>query len=174
MYPPSRSERSKSPLSNPLDLPHPKSVAHTSSYWNHGDICSSPRQPLVKRHTHPTLVTHLLGFGKKRSCPSTKIPTSPLATSSGRKPRASNVFNLLTRTGGISEYRDFLDLCEMLRSFRDIEVDGLGLPEINLDLLKPAVRQRCKRIWVDSSGVGQQPPCKPSVQTGRHFHRDHE
>jgi hypothetical protein len=28
---------------------------------------------------------------------------------------------------GISTQRDFLDLCEMLRSFRDIEVDGLGL-----------------------------------------------
>ena len=41
----------------------------------------------------------------------------------------------------------------MLRSFGDIEVDGLGLPEIKLDLLKLAVRQRCKQIWVEYFGT---------------------
>ena len=50
---------------------------------------------------------------------------------------------------GISKYRNFLDLCEMLRSFWDIEVYGLGLPEVNTDPLKPAVRQRCEQSGVE-------------------------
>ena len=41
----------------------------------------------------------------------------------------------------------------MIQSFRDIEIDGLGLPEINLDLLNPAVRQQCERIWVEFFGT---------------------
>jgi hypothetical protein len=54
---------------------------------------------------------------------------------------------------GISAYRDFLDLCEMLQSFKEVEVDALCFPEINLDLLKPDVRKRCEDIWNDFFGT---------------------
>jgi hypothetical protein len=54
---------------------------------------------------------------------------------------------------GISAHRDFSDLCEMLHSFHAIEVDGLGLSEINLELLKPEVRKRCEDLWHDFFGT---------------------
>jgi hypothetical protein len=47
---------------------------------------------------------------------------------------------------GISHCRDFLDFCKTLQSLLAIDVGVFGLPEINLDLLKPEVRQRCGQI----------------------------
>jgi hypothetical protein len=46
-----------------------------------------------------------------------------------------------------------LDFCEILHSLRAIETDISGLPESNLDTLKPTIRARLKRICSDFFGT---------------------
>jgi hypothetical protein len=53
----------------------------------------------------------------------------------------------------VSHHRDLLDFCEILHSLRAIDTDIFGLPESNLDTLKPAIRARLERICSDFFGT---------------------
>jgi hypothetical protein len=44
---------------------------------------------------------------------------------------------------GISPHRDLLDFQEIARSMRDAQTDLFGLPEPNLDWLRPEIRKQC-------------------------------
>jgi hypothetical protein len=54
---------------------------------------------------------------------------------------------------GTSHHRDLLDFCEILHILRSIETYIFGLPQSNLDTLKPTIRARLERICNDFFGT---------------------